>query len=360
MNIDEGCYIIIPALNNKGPVKGALALYNVLIKVGIKCKLVVLKYSKDKELYFKGELVDLRGIDGFANKAKVLNSDKDDFKYSLSFCFSADLFNIFHMKNKIKLSSVRANNFKNYFFDYGYSGYFLAIVHYLLFNAFDHVIVISESMKIDVSKFLINKNKIIKIGNFIDEKIIDNISLDCSLPNGINLIFVGNLNSRKRIDLILKSLPILKQEFDFSVNVHILGEGSLRDDLEQLALKLECSDDVIFHGVIDEPYSMVSKADIFVLPSESEGVSRAMLESIYLETPVFARDVDANSELLDGGRNGIMFDSDAEFNSKLIDMISMLREGKFSNISIPFEFTNMNAKKQYFNIFNRIENVKVK
>ena len=49
-----------------------------------------------------------------------------------------------------------------------------------------------------------------------------------------------------------------------------------------------------------------------MLPSESEGISRSMLEALFLGIPCIARDADANRDPVKPGWNGKLFMTDEE------------------------------------------------
>ncbi|MEZ9576863.1 MULTISPECIES: glycosyltransferase [unclassified Vibrio] len=348
-NLNSKCAIIIPALNNKGPVKGAIALYNLLSDIGVKCTLVVLKETSDKELKFSGDVIRLGNNGGLYSKAKLFGKRYHDFDYRVSFCFSADVFNLLLGKTAKKITSVRANNFKNYHMDYGFLGLPLAFFHYMLFNFFDKVIAISKVMVKDVSKFVVSKDKIVFIGNFIDKPIFDDNDLNCRKfdSNVFNICFVGNLVGRKRIDLLIESIPKLRSSFSFPIRVNIIGDGDLKLDLKELAKSKSLNDDVNFYGEMSNPLSIISKSDLFVLPSLSEGVSRAMLESLSLGVPVLARDIDANSEIVFEGVNGHLFVDDDDFYRALERAVACSSECKYDDVSVPLEYTLTSAVEKY-------------
>ena len=60
------------------------------------------------------------------------------------------------------------------------------------------------------------------------------------------------------------------------------------------------------------PVPVVAAADVFVLPSLSEGVSRAALEALHLGLPCVLRDADGNGALVRSGVNGELFATDAD------------------------------------------------
>ena len=63
---------------------------------------------------------------------------------------------------------------------------------------------------------------------------------------------------------------------------------------------------VIFAGFIDNPYPLLSKADLFVSVSRNEGVSNAMLEAMYLGVPVITTPAGGAGDVISHGQNGFL------------------------------------------------------
>ena len=93
----------------------------------------------------------------------------------------------------------------------------------------------------------------------------------------------------------------------------MVGEGPLREELEDLINQYKATGFIKLHGYVENPFSILINCDYMVLPSESEGVSRAVIESLYFGLPCILRDVDGNSEIIKQGENGNLFRSDKEF-----------------------------------------------
>ncbi|MFA6468252.1 MAG: glycosyltransferase [Bacteroidota bacterium] len=115
-----------------------------------------------------------------------------------------------------------------------------------------------------------------------------------SLPKkstGIKIIaHISNLIDRKNVyDIIRVCSKIYTARQDFEL--HIVGEGSNRKKLEQLANELHTLNTCIFfHGVIDEKEKqrLLQSAHVHVLNSDEEGFSVVTAESICYGTPVIA------------------------------------------------------------------------
>lgn len=112
-----------------------------------------------------------------------------------------------------------------------------------------------------------------------------------------------------RLD-VAKNFPLLISAFAQVVRVKdarllILGEGSLRTQLEkqinQLGLQEKC--DLV--GFVDNPYSYMAHADVFVLSSDFEGLPTVVIEALACNTPVVSTDCPSGaSDILENGKWG--------------------------------------------------------
>lgn len=348
--------IVVPMINNKGPVKGAIANYHLLTKLGFDCTIVTLK-GIQKDLNFRGDVLDLSGLKSLIDKKKFFDEVYRDVNPVVySFCFSADVFSILLKSTRFKISSVRANNYKNYFYDYGYIGLALALFHHMILNFFDKVTCLSDSMKKQVSKLIINKGKVVNIGNFIDDFDFIDMSVVDFDDDVFNLIYVGNINKRKRVDLILSSLlkysheNLVSNKISHPLRLHVIGGGDALEDYKSFANSNNL--DVIFYGEIPNPLAFISKSDLMLLPSMSEGISRAVLESLALSVPVLIRNVDSNKDVVEPFVNGLLFEDDSDFLNKLKACIEWVSNNEFDSDLTPTCFTKTYVESRINNLFN--------
>lgn len=117
------------------------------------------------------------------------------------------------------------------------------------------------------------------------------------------LITVATLTKVKGLDTLLRALQDMK---DFELL--IVGDGSERISLERLAESLELRDKVKFLGQVphEEVWEHLFSSSIFVLPSLSEGMPRAMLEAMACGLFVIASRVGGIPEAIKDGWNGIL------------------------------------------------------
>ncbi len=102
---------------------------------------------------------------------------------------------------------------------------------------------------------------------------------------GSFVLFVGGLNHRKGISHLINALPsILKQHPETMLMV--VGKGILENQIRDLCKKLQIEQSVIFKGIIthDDLPPYFATADVFVLPSFSEGWPVVVMEALSSET----------------------------------------------------------------------------
>jgi glycosyltransferase involved in cell wall biosynthesis len=107
---------------------------------------------------------------------------------------------------------------------------------------------------------------------------------------------VGRLERQKGHDFILEALPQVVQTHP-QLHLLIVGDGRLRDTLEQQAQSLGVMDHVTFTGFREDIHDLLSASDAFCLPSRAEGLPFALLEASTHGLPLLLSDVDGMGEL---------------------------------------------------------------
>lgn len=119
------------------------------------------------------------------------------------------------------------------------------------------------------------------------------------------ILFVGRLVSQK-------SLPTLLRAFSRSIIdcpelfLVLVGDGPEYAALVKLADELQIGEDMLFAGNQPDVKRYLHAADLFVLPSESEGMSNALMEAMASGLPCIATPVGASPSLLAFGDCGIL------------------------------------------------------
>lgn len=100
---------------------------------------------------------------------------------------------------------------------------------------------------------------------------------------------VGRLVEAKGFDLLIESM----QYVDNDICLLIVGDGPLREKLENLSQKLNVKDKIRFVGNLDNTLtkSIIKSSDLLVISSRREGFSYVFSESLLLDTPIVSTDV---------------------------------------------------------------------
>jgi len=150
--------------------------------------------------------------------------------------------------------------------------------------------------------------KVRVIYNGLDREELDNGARQpWPKPFPFTLSAVGSLTPRKGYDYLIRSFAtFLSQAPNAEAGLVIAGDGLERHPLESLARKLGIADRVRFEGFQVNPYPIMKGSDVFVSASQSEGLSNALIESMYLGcVPVSTRSGGAD-EIIRNGENGIL------------------------------------------------------
>lgn len=202
------------------------------------------------------------------------------------------LINLF-FKKPIVLSCHGQLRFNNYWKDL-FEITFSRTVGKFIFKNISKVAALSDSDKNYLISIGVDSRKIVIIPNAINHDSLDNISYNKKIQKTNDekiLLYVGVLIKRKGVEYLIKSIPdIIK---DNRLCCIIVGKGDYREKLETLVDKLNLTNNIIFKGSVktEELYYYYNTADIFVLPSVSEGLPTTILEAMYFGLPVVTTDI---------------------------------------------------------------------
>jgi len=113
----------------------------------------------------------------------------------------------------------------------------------------------------------------------------------------------GRLVELKGIEYLLSAVAALRHDFP-NLRLEIAGAGPLREKLESFASQAGLGDRVKFLGWIDDIQAVLSRWDIFALPSLEEGFPIAALDAMAAGLPVVATKVGGVPELIEDGTTG--------------------------------------------------------
>lgn len=155
--------------------------------------------------------------------------------------------------------------------EYYYYKKLIRILRYFVYNFYNNVVVLTES----------------------DKKCYEQLKIHVSLiPNGIKLpakieqkqrkktiCSIGRLDPQKKFDSLMRAFAIIAPTYP-EWNLEIYGQGSIRNELEQVIVDLNLTNRIALMGITNDVNSVLQENSIFVVSSEYEGFSIVLIEAM--------------------------------------------------------------------------------
>ena len=122
-------------------------------------------------------------------------------------------------------------------------------------------------------------------------------------PPTYDLVTVGRLAPIKRLDVMLDVIAKLASHRP-DLKAAIVGDGPQRTAMASRAKRLGISENVTFPGRVEKVEPWLADSRVFVLTSDSEGLSLALIEGMMTGLPAVVSDVGDLGDLVVDGVNG--------------------------------------------------------
>ena len=126
-------------------------------------------------------------------------------------------------------------------------------------------------------------------------------------PEIKTIISVGRVDANKNHRLLLDAFIRIANRYP-ELKLIIYGEGELRESLKKFAAESAYGTRIFLPGLSNDILADLQKADLFVLPSNTEGMPNALMEAMALGLPVISTDCPCGgpAELIKNHKNGIL------------------------------------------------------
>lgn len=122
-------------------------------------------------------------------------------------------------------------------------------------------------------------------------------------PDILTFISAGRFSLAKNYETLLEAFHLVSQQKDS--RLILLGDGDLRNKIDQKIDQLEIREIVELPGMVDNPWKYMSRSDCFVLSSIWEGCPFVLIEALAVGTQVVSTDCNSGpKEILDDGQYG--------------------------------------------------------
>lgn len=179
----------------------------------------------------------------------------------------------------------------------------------------DKIVCISDAEKESALREKICKpSKLQVIYNGIDLEAIKNTipktRAELKIPEDAFVVgMVGRLSKQKAPDIFVKAAKLIKDKIP---NAYFLmvGDGELRDQVEEMIHKFDLDSSFLITGWVDNPTAYMKVMDVGCLLSRWEGFGLVLPEYMACGVPIVATNVDAIPNIIKDGENGLLVAKD--------------------------------------------------
>ena len=242
-----------------------------------------------------------------------------------------------------------------------YGRFRLWLTEKIIYNTADTVLTNSEQIQHYLCKRYPNKN-IFAIPNLLELPAEDGTSRQNNAEEK-SILSVGRFAAEKGHRYLIEALRMLNAQYPentFAWRCTFLGEGELETELRHLVAEYKLAERITFPGFCDDVFSVLSTADVFVLPSLHESSPNALIEAMGMGLPCIASDVGGIAALIDDGENGIRV-APQDAGALAAALHQLLTEpdfatalGKNARATIQQKFNNDESMRKLEEIYQRV------
>ena len=146
---------------------------------------------------------------------------------------------------------------------------------------------------------------VVIVPNVVDSPVVQNKKYN---DGKIHILYLGLITKAKGIYDLLDVINEHKAEFDGKIILHIGGNGETTT-LQSIIKENGLSQIVKFEGWVSgvNKVELLNNADVFILPSYTEGLPISILEAMSYRLPVISTPVGGIPEVIKDGVNGLLF-----------------------------------------------------
>lgn len=194
----------------------------------------------------------------------------------------------------------------------------------------------------------------------VDRSKLTHLNDDLCIPLGAPIILsVGRLALPKGHKYLLEAVPPVLEKYPEAIFV-LAGDGPLKQDLQQIITGLGIKQAVRLIGARSDIPALLNWADVFALPSLSEGLPISLLEAMSAGLPVVVSQVGGISEVIEDGINGLLVppSDSAALGSSIIRLLSnpglRVELGVAAKSLVEHEYTLDQMGNKYQSLFHKL------
>jgi glycosyltransferase involved in cell wall biosynthesis len=189
------------------------------------------------------------------------------------------------------------------------------LINFFVLKKVNKIITVSKAVKEDVlgTNTFVQPDKVVSIGNSINYERYANVPLTKTQakerlnlpPNAFVFGTVGRLAPTKGQTYLIRVFEKVEEALPLAQLI-LVGDGRLRNELEQQVAETPYGDSIHFLGHRDNIPELLRAMDTFVFPSIAEGLPRALLEAMAAGVPCIGAAAGGIPEIITNNETGFL------------------------------------------------------
>jgi glycosyltransferase involved in cell wall biosynthesis len=199
-----------------------------------------------------------------------------------------------------------------------------------VFKVADGVIVLSDAVRQEVSRFLSERALVVVVPSSIEVLTYQKSGGEKRISEKPIVLFMGgNYGARKGVYDLISAIPLVKAEYS-DVEFWLCGGGDVKTAFENIEERFR--DTVKYFGLVDDAtkLQLLRMANIYVLPSYSEGMPYGVIEAMACGLPVICTNVGSIPEVVTDGENGLLI-TPGDINALAKSILQLVKDRNLVN-----------------------------
>lgn len=184
------------------------------------------------------------------------------------------------------------------------------------YSKFDDIVTVSEKCRNSFRNVVCDFENIHVMYNGIDIEMIEELAKQeveiTTASEELTFITVVRLHQDKGLDRLISAVDLLVKEGHHSFKILIVGDGSLKKELQMMVNERNLGKIIIFTGAKSNPYKYLAKSNVFILPSRNEPFGISIIEAMSLGLPIISTKCGGAEEIIGANEFGQLVENSVQ------------------------------------------------
>lgn len=181
----------------------------------------------------------------------------------------------------------------------------------IFYKYFDVIpVALSSEIRRTIEKeYRLSQEKIPVVFNGIDVSKCKR-KINYEIVDTLKIIHVGRFSNQKNHKCLIEAYYKFSNNYAHASKLILIGDGELREEIKSMVEKMGMNELVEFRGLKDDVFDDLNESDIFVLPSQYEGVPMTVIEAMGTGLPIIATRVGGIPDMLTDKEEAFLIEND--------------------------------------------------